>query len=153
MFSPEHDKDILALLKKGAEHAKGSARRMYMAKVVQALGPGGQRLAEREFGWNRNTIRKGQYELEHGAQQDNFAARGRKKVEAHLPNLLRDITDIASQDSETDPTFQTTKLYTPLSAKSVRQQLVTAKHYRGYRARKLPGVRTLNNESRHAKTP
>lgn len=146
MFSPKHDKDIMGLLKEGAKHAKGSARRMYMAKVVQAFGHGGQRLAERELGWNRKTIRKGQYELEHGVQQDKFAARGRKKVEAYLPNLLQDIRDIASQNSETDPTFHTTKLYTPLSAKSVRQQLVTVKHYRGYRARKLPGVRTLNTK-------
>jgi hypothetical protein len=98
------------------------------------------------LGWNRGTIRKGQRELENGAQADNFKARGRKKAEANLPNLLQDIVGIASQDSQTDPTFQTTRLYTPLSAKEVRQQLVTTKHYRSYKARKLPCSRTINTK-------
>src|SRR5258707_10151143 len=35
------------------------ARRMFMARTVQALGESGQRLAERKLGWNRGTIRKG----------------------------------------------------------------------------------------------
>jgi hypothetical protein len=37
-----------------------------MARTVQAPGKGGQRLAEREPGWNRGTIRKGMEELKHG---------------------------------------------------------------------------------------
>lgn len=36
---------------------KGSARRLFMARTVQELGPGGQRRAERELGWNRITMR------------------------------------------------------------------------------------------------
>src|SRR5205085_5346014 len=37
---------------------KGSARRLFLARPVKELGPGGQRRAERELGWNRETIRK-----------------------------------------------------------------------------------------------
>ncbi len=35
----------------------GCERRLFMARVVLVLGPGGQRLAETELGWNRGTIR------------------------------------------------------------------------------------------------
>jgi len=45
---------------------KGSDRRVFMARVVKALGRGGQRYAEEELGWNRGTIRKGTQELESG---------------------------------------------------------------------------------------
>jgi len=34
-----------------------------MARAVLVLGPGGQRLAEAELGWNRGTIRKGMREF------------------------------------------------------------------------------------------
>ena len=54
------------LWKDTAQWLKGTDRRQFMAQVVQALGPGGQAQAERELGWNRGTIRKGQYELAHG---------------------------------------------------------------------------------------
>ena len=90
-----------------AKELKGHARRVYMARVVKVLGRGGQTYAEREFGWARKTIRKGTRELETGLIcYDNFAARGRKRAEEHLPNLLEDIKTIADRHSQTDPKFQ-----------------------------------------------
>ncbi len=41
---------VKELLVTTAKALKGSARRMFMARAVQALGEGGQRLAERELG-------------------------------------------------------------------------------------------------------
>ena len=103
---------------------------MFMARVVDTLGPGGQRRAAAELGWCRDTIRKGKGELESGEPIiDNFAARGRKPAEAHLPNLLDDIRAIADEQSQTDPTFQTTRLYTRLSAAEMRRQLIIQKDY------------------------
>ncbi len=49
----ELTEEVKALLLNTAKELKGSARRVFMARTVQALGPGGQRLAERELGWNR----------------------------------------------------------------------------------------------------
>ena len=113
-----------------AKALKGSERRVFMARIVKSLGYGGQSLAEKELGWCRNTTRKGMSELESGiAIADNFAARGRKKAEEKLPNLLEDIRAIVDGQSQTDPTFQTTRLYTRLSAAQVRQQLITEKAY------------------------
>jgi len=100
-----------------AKALKGSDRRVFMARIVKSLGYGGQSLAEKELGWCRNTIRKGMSELESGiAIEDKFSARGRKKAEEKLPNLLEDIRAIVDGQSQTDPTFQTTRLYTRLSA-------------------------------------
>ena len=48
--------DVKELLIKTANVLKGSERRLFMARTVRALGEGGQRLAERELGWNRGTI-------------------------------------------------------------------------------------------------
>jgi hypothetical protein len=49
-----------------AKALKGSERRLFMARVVKSLGPGGRRRAARELGWERATIRKGMHELESG---------------------------------------------------------------------------------------
>ena len=124
-----------------AKALKGSARRVFMARIVKSLGYGGQSLAESEFGWCRNTIRKGMSELESGITiTDNFAARGRKKAEEKLPDLLIDIRAIVDGQSQTDPTFQTTRLYTRLSATEVRRQLITRK---GYADDELPCEETI----------
>ena len=94
-----------------AKALKGSERRVFKARIVRSLGYGGQSLAARELGWCRNTIRKGMSELESGIPiVDNFSARGRKKAEAKLPNLLIDISAIAEGQSQTDPSFQSTRL-------------------------------------------
>jgi hypothetical protein len=120
---------------------KGSERRMFMARVVEALGPGGQRHAAAELGWCRDVIRKGKRELESGEPiSDNFSARGRKPAEAHLPNLLEDIRVIADEQSQTDPTFQTTQLYTRISAAEMRRQLIAQK---GYTDEELPSEETI----------
>ena len=54
------------LLKETAFQLKGAQKRRFMAQTVLELGYGGQRLAERELGWNRCTIYKGMKELKSG---------------------------------------------------------------------------------------
>jgi len=119
----------------------GSARRICMARTVKALGPGGQRRAERAFGWSRVTIRKGTHELERGVTcLDAFTARGRKRVEAPWPALLADIKAIVDSQRQTAPQLRTTRLYTRLSAAEVRRQLIAQK---GDSDDTLPTVQTL----------
>jgi hypothetical protein len=132
---------VKALLLTTAKALKGSARRMFMARTVQALGEGGQRLAERELGWNRGTIRKGMHEVEHGIVcVDAFSSRGRKRSEEHLPNLLSDLTAIVDSQSQADPQFRTSRLYTRLTAAEVRRQLIAQK---GYSDDELPTAETI----------
>jgi len=120
---------------------KGSARRMFMARAVRNLGPGGQRRAARELGWNRATVRKGQHEVDSGIVcVDGFGLRARKKAEDHLPHLLTDIRAIVDGQSQTDPQFRTRRLYTRLTAGEVRRPLIAQK---GYTDAELPCERTI----------
>lgn len=126
-----------------AKQLQRSERRLFMARIVKALGAGGQRYAERELKWDRTTIRKGMHELESGIRcLDNFSARGRKRAEAHLPNLLGDIRTLVDSQSQTDPTFRTMRLYTRLTVAQVRKQLIAQK---GYRDEQLPSNETLRS--------
>lgn len=112
-----------------------------MAKA--AIEVGGQRQGEKIFGWNRATIRKGQFELENGELPDQFSSRGRKPIEAHLPNLINDIKKIAEPSSHQDPTFQTTQIYSPLTAKFLRNELIKTGTYT---QQQLPTIRTIRNK-------
>jgi hypothetical protein len=137
----ELTKEVKALLLSTAKDLKGSALRMFMARTVQALGEGGQRLAERELGWNRGTIRKGMHEVVHGIVcLDAFSSRGRKRSEEHLPNLLIDLKAIVDSQSQADPQFRTNRLYTRLTAAEVRCQLIAQK---GYTDQELPTQETI----------
>lgn len=120
---------------------KGHARRLYMARVAQTLGRGGPSMLRRELGWSRDTISKGLKELSSGLIcYDNYGARGRKRAEAQLPELLDDIRAIAEQHSQTDPSFESTRLYLRLSAVSVRQQLI---EHKGYQDETLPSEEVI----------
>ncbi len=135
---------LKALFIDTARALKGSARRVFMARTVKELGAGGQRRAERELGWSRVTIRKGTRELESAVPiPDNFSARGRKRAEDHLPHLLTDITALVDSQSQTDPQFRTTRLYTRLSAAEVRRQLIAQK---GYTDAALPTAETIGTK-------
>ena len=137
----EFTDSLKALFMDTARSLKGSARRLFMARTVKELGPGGQRRAERELGWSRVPIRKGTHEVASGFTcLDAFDARGRKPVEAHLPTLLPDIQAIVDSQSQTAPRFRTQRLYTRLSAAEVRRQLIAQK---GYRDDALPTVQTI----------
>lgn len=131
---------VKAVFQDTAKLLRGSERRMFMAKTAQLFGPHGHRRAEREFGWNRKTLRKGAYDLEHGPIPDQFTGRGRKPTETHLPHLERDIHRIVQPESQTDPTFQSIRQYRRITAPSVRKQLIEGD---GYTDEELPTVRTI----------
>ena len=132
---------LKALFINTAKMLKGSERRRFMARTVQQLGPGGQRRAERELGWNRQTMRKAGRELASGLIcLDAYALRRRKRAEAHLPNLLTDIQAIVDSQSQADPQFRTRRLYTRLTAAEVRRQWIAQK---GYADSDLPTERTI----------
>jgi hypothetical protein len=102
----ELTEEVKVLVLNTAKELKGSARRMCMARTVQALGEGGQRLAERELNWNRVTMRKGMHEVESGLMcVDGFRLRGRKRSEDHLPNVLKDITAIVGRSTVSHESF------------------------------------------------
>ena len=135
---------LKTLLIETAKSLTGSARRLFMARTVKELGPGGQQRAARELRWGRMTIRKGMRELDSGVIcVDAFALRGRKRAEEHLPHLLTDIPAIVDSQSQADPQFRTTRLYTRLTAAEVRRQLIAQK---GYPEAVLPTAETIGTK-------
>jgi hypothetical protein len=145
LFSPqEWTPQIKTFLNETRNQLKGSERRLFMARVVFNLGYGGSLRAERELGWDRTTIRKGLAELKSGITCcDNYSGKGRKPIEKHLVNLLEDIENIVSPISQTDPSFRTTKLYSPITAAEVHRRLKADK---GYTDEELPTIRTINSK-------
>jgi hypothetical protein len=121
----------------------GAPRRRYMAQTLETFSLS-QRQAQGLFGWSRNTLRKALHERRTGMTcLDAFARRGRKPAEFHLPRLLDDIKDVVKDHVQTDPTFQTTRLYCRLTAAQVRRQLVARK---GYTHEELPSIETITNK-------
>ena len=108
---------------------------------MKELGPGGQQRAARELRWGQMTMRKGMRELTTGVICiDAFALRGRKRAEAHLPNLLTDRQAIVDSESQADPQFRSHRLYTRLTAAEMRRQLLAQK---GYPDAVLPTAETI----------
>jgi hypothetical protein len=138
--------EVKCTIQTGVGLLKGAAKRNFMASVVLQLGRGGQRLAAKELGWNRDLVRKGIHELRSGTTcVDAFSARGRKRWEERHPELIRDIQEIVDDHCETDPTFRTTRLYRRLTAKEVRRQLLENKGYNPSHVPKERSMRDLLN--------
>ncbi len=107
------------------------------------LGHGGQYFAETVLGWNRGTIRKALKEQKSGLFIDYRKGNsGRKKSIQTLPDLEKSIRAIVEPSSQTDPTFRSTRIYTPLTAKHVRKRLIRDF---GYKNKDLPSRRTLSS--------
>lgn len=122
----------------------GASRRLFMASVTKAVGKGAASMVEREMGWNRNTVRKGLHELESGIVcLEATSLRGRKPLEASLPNLEADLREMGEGASQTDPTFRTTQLYRRLTAGEARRRLIEEK---GYDPKSVPSERSLRRK-------
>jgi predicted site-specific integrase-resolvase len=70
---------------------------------------------------------------------DNYQARGRHKSEQVLPNLEADIRSLVDTQAQADPKLQSTFLYARISARAVREALVSKA---GYTESELPSRQT-----------
>ena len=132
---------IKSTLKDAAEKLTGFKKRAFMAQVTIDYLNSSPRQAESQLGWSRAAIAVGLKELETGIVcVDNYQARGRKKTEELLPNLETDISDLIDNYSQADPKFQSTFAYTKVSARAVREALISEK---GYTESQLPCRQTM----------
>jgi Rhodopirellula transposase DDE domain len=132
-----------ALLQQGANRLKGHERRLFMAEVTLKLCDGKARQAERRFGWGRETVDKGLHELQQGMRcLENFAARGRPRLEVKNPQLAQDIRAIVEPHTQADPELKSARRYSNLSAADVLEALQTKK---GYATENLPSTRTMRD--------
>ena len=97
----------IATIKDAARKLTGAKRRAFQAQVTLDYLDGSARRAERTFGWGRCNVELGLHELRTGIIcVDNFSARGNRRTEQKLPQLERDIRDLAEPHSQQDPKFQ-----------------------------------------------
>ncbi len=137
------DEKTRFIIKDAARRLTGAKRRAFQAKVAMEMLGGNARKAEREFGWGRETVKKGMRESEAGIVcLDNYRGRGNNKTEDRLPDLKQDIKDIVEPHSQVDPKFQSDLIYTRITAGAVRKELISSK---GHKDEKLPTVRTILN--------
>ena len=128
-------------LKDAAKKLTGSKKRAFMAQVTMDYWNSSARKAETELGWSRKAISLGLKELETGMVcVDNYQGRGRKKTEDLLPNLESDIRDLIDNYSQADPKFKSSFKYTKISAKRIREALISEK---GYKKEELPCRQTI----------
>jgi hypothetical protein len=131
-----------ALLRSGARRLTGYQRRLFQAEVAEGLCGGSPRLAERRFGWGRDTVEKGLHESHQGVRcLENFAARGRRRSEDKDPGLAADIRAIVEPHAYADPELRSSRRYTNLSAAEVRDALIAKGHPRAG----LPSERTMRD--------
>jgi Rhodopirellula transposase DDE domain len=131
-----------ALLRSGARRLTGYQRRLFQAEVAEELCGGSARLAERRFGWGRDTIEKGLHESRQGIRcLEDFAARGRRRSEDKDPGLAADIRAVVEPHAYTDPELRSSRRYTNLSAGEVREALIA----KGRPEAGLPSERTMRD--------
>lgn len=130
-------------LKKVVGFLKGNDKRLVAAGIALEYGHGGESYAAREFNIGRDTIRKGLHELKSGIRcEDAFNLRGRKSIDFYLPEIKNDIKEIIDSQSQTDPKFDSNRLFTRLTTKEIRKQLIEKADYLD---EELPTNQTLNN--------
>jgi len=132
------------LLLEAAVELKGRRRRMFLAKVCNTLCDGSARKTEERFGWGRETVSKGQAELQSKdppSPSGEPERRGRPRSEDKNPQLKIDIQLIVEPHTHSDPELKTSRKYTNFSAAEVREALID----KGYAHDSLPSERTIRD--------
>ena len=133
----------VATLKDAARKLTGAQRRAFQAQVTLDYLDGSARRAESVLGWYRKTVELGLHELRTGIRcVEHFSGRGNRKSEEKQPQLEHDIRALADPESQVDPKFQSSFLYTRITAKGMRVALIEEK---GWNDEDLPCENTIGN--------
>ncbi len=133
----------IGTIKDAAGKLTGAKRRAFQAQVTVDYLADSPRRAETVFGWYRKTVELGLNELRTGITcVDSFSARGDRKTEEKQPQLGEDIRSLADPESQVDPKFQSPFQYTRMTAKAMREALISKK---GWQDEDLPCENTIGN--------
>ena len=128
-------------LRLAASRLSGPARRAFQADMTLKYCGGNPRLAERIFGWGRQSVALGLAEQRSqlicvGAQS-GFA--GNKRWEERYPEAATALVALAEAHSQQDPSFKTSIAFTRLTATEVLRQLQA----QGFAEEHLPARSTV----------
>lgn len=116
-------------------------RRMLMAEMALKYCKGSARLTETTFGWSRFAVEMGLGEKRTGIRCIGLQSMlgGNKRWEEKHPEIADYLIRIAENQSQQDPTFQSTAAYTRLTAASALGALKAA----GFNAEDLPSPSSM----------
>ena len=128
-------------LKLASSKMSGAERRAFQAAMTLKYCQGNARLAERVFGWGRETVKLGLNENRTGVicQGAHEACCGAKLWEEKYPEVEQALWTLAQEHSQQDPTFRTMLSYTRLTASAALKQL----RARGFHEDQLPSPSTM----------
>jgi hypothetical protein len=119
----------------------GAERRAFQAAMTLKYCQGNARLAERVFGWGRDTVQLGLNEQRTGVicwgMQSAYG--GDKLWEEKHPEVAQALWALAELHSQQDPTFRTLLSYTRLTAAEALKQL----RAQGFQEDQLPSPSTM----------
>jgi len=128
-------------LRLAASMLTGATRRAFQAEMAVKYCEGNPRLAERSFGWGRQTVALGLAEQRSGlvcvGAQSGFG--GNRKWEERYPEAAATLVSIAEAHSQQDPSFTTSIAYTRLTAPEALSQLQA----QGVSEEQLPALSTM----------
>ena len=133
--------DLKSTFKDVSWQLTGYHKRDFIARITEDYFDGSARKAETVMGWNRRSVQLGLNERRTGIIcVDNYQTRGRPKSETTWPNLAADIRSLVDGQAQADPKFQSPFLYARISARAVREKLVSDV---GYDESELPSRQTI----------
>ena len=131
----------IADLRLAASKMTGATRRALQAEMALKYCGSNPLLAETIFGWGRHTVEVGLAERRTGitclGAQSAFS--GRKPWEETQPEAAQALRRLAEAHAQQDPTFRTTRAYTPLPAKAA----LAALRAHGYSEDQVPSPSTM----------
>jgi Rhodopirellula transposase DDE domain len=129
-------------LKLASSKMSGAERRAFPTMILKYCR-GNARLAERIFGWGRDTVQLGLNEQRTGVicQGAQAACSGDKLWEEKHPEVAQALWALAELHSQQDPTFRTLLSYTRLTAAEALKQL----RAQGFQEDQLPSPSTMAN--------
>jgi hypothetical protein len=132
---------MVETIRSAAKRLSGHHRRAFQAEVAQQYCDGSPRRAESIFGWGRDAVATGLEEVRTGTlHEDRVAERGRSKTEEMHPELVAVIHSLVAPQTQADPKFQSPLAFTRMTARAVREQLLSHESTRAI----TPAERTVH---------
>ncbi|SJM91256.1 hypothetical protein CRENPOLYSF2_2140003 [Crenothrix polyspora] len=141
-FSPKDlTQEQIADIRLAASRMSGCQRRGFMAEMSLKYCSGSPRLTESIFGWSRDTVETGLGEKRTGILCIGFQSSrcGNKAWEEKHPEMAEFLCKIAEDQSQQDPTFQSSVAFTRLTGQSALNALAEA----GFNKDDLPSLSSM----------
>ena len=120
---------------------QGANRRAFQAEMALKYCRGSARLSETVFGWQRETVALGLAEKHSGITCVGAQVlSGRKPWEECQPEAVAALRQLAESQAQQDPTFQSSMVYTRLTAAKALKQLKE----QGFTEEHLPAASTMS---------